>query len=107
MSATARRSGTATITVRARDGQGSGTVPVTVKVGSDSSDNLGGTSGADIVFGKTGANTTNGRGGNDLLCGGWAGRDERRFGRRHLRRGHGDDALRGNAVRTSCAAAGW
>ena len=98
VSAASRRSGTATITVRTSDGQGSDTVPVTVKVGSDSSDTLGGTSGADIIFGKNGANTTTGQGGNDLLCGG-NGPDAMSGGSGDdtLEGANGNDALRGNA----------
>jgi VCBS repeat-containing protein len=87
VTAASRRSGTATMTVRASDGQSSGTVLVTVKVGSDLSDTLGGTSGADIVFGKNGANTTTGQGGNDFLCGG--------NGPDAMSGGSGDDTLDG------------
>ncbi len=69
VSTLAKRSGTATITVRVSDGQSSGTVPITVKVGTDSRDTLDGTSGVDIIFGKNGNDAITGGDGNDLCVG--------------------------------------
>ena len=98
VSAAARRSGTATITVMVSDGQSSGTVPVTVKVGSDSRDTLGGTSGADIIFGKNGNDAITGGDGNDLLCGGnGAGTMSGGSGDDTLDGANGNDVLRGDA----------
>jgi len=87
VTAAAKRSGTATITVTVSDGQSSGTVPITVKVGTDSRDTLSGTSGADIIFGKNGNDAITGQDGNDLLCGG--------NGAGSMSGGEGDDTLDG------------
>ena len=98
VSALAKRSGTATITVRVSDGQSSGTVPITVKVGTDSRDTLGGTSGADIIFGKNGNDAISGGDGNDLLCGGnGAGTMSGGSGDDTLDGANGNDVLRGDA----------
>ena len=98
VTAAAKRSGTATITVTVSDGQSSGTVPITVKVGTDSRDTLGGTSGADIIFGKNGNDAITGQDGNDLLCGG--------NGAGSMSGGEGDDTLDG-AKGNDVSARGW
>ena len=98
VSALAKRSGTATITVGVSDGQSSGTVPITVKVGTDSRDTLGGTSGADIIFGKNGNDAITGGDGNDLLCGGnGAGTMSGGSGDDTLDGANGNDVLQGDA----------
>ena len=96
VSAAAKRSGTATITVRVSDGHSTGTVPLTVKVGTDSKDTLTGTSGADIIFGKNGNDTINALEGNDLICGGnGAGTMSGGSGDDTLDGGNGNDTLKG------------
>lgn len=98
VSAAAKVSGTATITVRVSDGQSSGTVPVTVKVGTDSRDTLNGTTGADIIFGKNGDDAITGQDGNDLMCGGnGAGTMSGGSGDDTLDGANGNDVLRGDA----------
>jgi len=66
----AGRSGTATVTVTVSDGQATGSVQVTVRVGSNGNDTLTGSAGADLIFGQNGNDTLTGGDGNDLLCGG-------------------------------------
>jgi VCBS repeat-containing protein len=63
------RSGTAILTVTVSDGQDSGTVQVTVVVGSGDKDTLTGTSGADLLLAQSNNDTLTGGDGNDLLCG--------------------------------------
>jgi VCBS repeat-containing protein len=81
------RTGTATLTVTVNDGSATGMVAVTVRVGGNGNDTLGGTGGADMVFGQNGNDTVTGLGGNDLLCGG-QGNDA-------LNGGDGDDTMAG------------
>jgi len=96
ITAAAKKSGTATITLNLSDGKVTVPAVVTVKVGSDSNETLTGTSGIDMMFGLAGRNTLNGNAGNDLLCGGNAndtinGGD----GNDILDGAKGDDALNG------------
>ncbi len=83
----AGRSGTATVTVTVSDGQATGSVQVTVRVGSNGNDTLTGSAGADLIFGQNGNDTLTGGDGNDLLCGG--------NGNDILSGGGGDDSLGG------------
>ncbi len=66
----AGRSGIAIVTVTVSDGQATGSVQVTVRVGSNGNDTLTGGAGADLLFGQNGNDTLGGGDGNDLLCGG-------------------------------------
>lgn len=99
------RTGTSILTIMAGDGRSSGSIPVTVKAGSDGSDKITGTDGADVIFSRKSEDTVYGRGGNDLSCGG-GGADTLRDGpgndtlhggggRDTLRGGPGNDTLRG------------
>jgi VCBS repeat-containing protein len=81
------RTGTAIVTVKVNDGQATGSVPVTVRVGGNGNDTLTGTKGADLLFGQNGNDTLTGGDGNDLLCGG--------NGNDTLSGGAGDDSLGG------------
>jgi VCBS repeat-containing protein len=83
----AGRSGTATVTVTVSDGQKTGMVQVTVRVGGNGNDTLTGGAGADLIFGQNGNDTLSGGDGNDLLCGG--------NGNDILSGGAGDDSLFG------------
>jgi VCBS repeat-containing protein len=85
----AGRSGTATVTVTVSDGQKTGMVQVTVRVGGNGNDTLTGGAGADLIFGQNGNDTLSGGDGNDLLCGG--------NGNDILSGGAGDDSLFGAA----------
>jgi VCBS repeat-containing protein len=87
--AVAGRTGTAVVTVTVSDGQDSGTVEVTVKVGGNGNDTLAGGTGADLLFGQNGNDTLTGGDGYDLLCGG-TGDDT-------LSGGGGDDSLGGGS----------
>ena len=87
--AVAGRTGTAVLMVRVSDGQASGSVQVTVRVGSNGNENLPGGAGTDLAFGQNGNDTLTGLGGNDLLCGG--------NGNDILSGGDGDDTLAGGA----------
>jgi VCBS repeat-containing protein len=86
-SSVAGRTGTAAVTITVRDGQATGSVPVTVRVGGNGNDTLTGTKGADLLFGQNGNDTLTGGDGNDLLCGG--------NGNDTLSGGAGDDSLGG------------
>jgi len=66
----AGRTGTAVLTVTVSDGQASGTVAVTVRVGGNANDSLTGGAGSDLLLGQNGDDTLSGQAGNDLLCGG-------------------------------------
>jgi VCBS repeat-containing protein len=87
--AVAGRTGTAVLMVRVSDGQASGAVQVTVRVGGNANDTLPGDAGTDLAFGQNGNDTLSGLGGNDLLCGG--------NGNDTLSGGDGDDTLAGGA----------
>jgi VCBS repeat-containing protein len=91
--AVAGRSGTADVTVTVRDGQATGTVQVTVRVGSSGNDTLTGVTGpgavTDLIFGQNGDDRLSGGGGNDLLCGA--------NGNDTLSGGDGADSLRGGS----------
>jgi VCBS repeat-containing protein len=87
-SAVAGRTGTAIVTVTVSDGQATGTVQLTVRVGSNGNDTLTGGAGADLIFGQNGNDTLSGQDGNDLLCGG--------NGNDILFGGGGDDSLGGS-----------
>jgi VCBS repeat-containing protein len=93
VSAVAGRSGTATVTVTVSDGQATGSVPVTVRVGGNGNDTLTGATGAsavtDLIFGQNGNDTLTGGDGNDLLCG-----------------ANGNDTLSGGAGADSLAGGG-
>jgi Ca2+-binding RTX toxin-like protein len=92
----AGRTGTAVITVnRLSDGQRTGSVPVTVRVGANGADDLEGGDGADMLFGGNGADTLTGGGGNDLLCGG--------NGTDALSGGDGDDTMDGGRAKDRLA----
>jgi Ca2+-binding RTX toxin-like protein len=83
------RSGTATVTVTVSDGQASGTVEVTVRVGGSGKDTLTGGNGADVLFAQSNNDTLTGGDGNDLLCGDSGGDT--------LSGGAGDDSLGGGS----------
>jgi VCBS repeat-containing protein len=83
------RSGTATLTVKVTDGQATGSVEITVKVGAGGKDTLTGSSGADLLLAQSNNDTLTGEGGNDLLCGD-SGNDT-------LSGGAGDDSLGGGS----------
>jgi Ca2+-binding RTX toxin-like protein len=87
-SAVAGRTGTAIVTVTVSDGQATGTVQLTVRVGTNGNDTLTGGAGADLIFGQNGNDTLSGQDGNDLLCGG--------NGNDILFGGGGDDSLGGS-----------
>lgn len=106
VAAAAKKSGTATLTLRLSDGTVN--VPLTIKVivGGDGADTLNGTGGTDMMFGLGGRNVLNGGAGNDLLCGG-NGSDSLNGGDDNdildgqngddvLIGGNGNDVLRGN-----------
>ena len=88
VTAAAKKSGAATITVGVSDGPNTTNLVVTVIVGTDSSETINGTGGADLIFGLLGRNTINGLGSSDLLCGG--------NGVDIIHGGDGDDTLYGN-----------
>ena len=83
------RSGTAILTVTVSDGQASGSVEVTVKVGGGGKDTLTGGNGADLLLAQSNNDTLTGGDGNDLLCGD-SGSDT-------LSGGAGDDSLGGGS----------
>ena len=83
------RSGTAILTVKVSDGQASGSVEVTVKVGGGGKDTLTGGSGADLLLAQSNNDTLTGGAGNDVLCGD-SGNDI-------LTGGDGDDSLGGGS----------
>jgi VCBS repeat-containing protein len=87
--AVAGRIGTAVLTVTVSDGQATGTVPVTVRVGGGASDTLVGGSATNLFFGQNGNDSLTGGDGIDLLCGG--------NGDDTLSGGMGDDTLVGGA----------
>jgi VCBS repeat-containing protein len=87
--AVAGRTGTAVLMVTVSDGQASGSVQVTVRVGSNGNNTLPGGAGTDLAFGQNGNDSLSGLGGNDLLCGG--------NGNDILSGGDGDDTLAGGA----------
>jgi VCBS repeat-containing protein len=89
VSAVSGRSGTATVTVTVGDGQATGTVQLTVRVGGNGNDRLTGGAGTDLIFGQNGDDTLSGQDGNDLLCGG-SGNDT-------LSGGGSDDSMGGGA----------
>jgi VCBS repeat-containing protein len=66
----AGRTGTAIVTVTVSDGQATGSVQVTLQVGSNGNNTLTGGTGADLILAQNGNDTLSGGGGNDLLCGG-------------------------------------
>ena len=111
VTAVARRSGTATLTLNLSDGTFVVPVVVTVSVGADSNDTLDGGSGVDLMFGLNGNDTVNGVAGNDLLCGGNGadvlnggdGNDvlDGQNGNDTLSGGSGNDALRGTQATTA------
>jgi VCBS repeat-containing protein len=83
------RSGTAVLTVTVTDGQTSGSVSVTVKVGGGGKDTLTGGTGADLLLAQSNNDALNGGDGNDLLCGDSGGDT--------LSGGDGDDSLGGGS----------
>jgi Ca2+-binding RTX toxin-like protein len=85
----AGRTGTAILTVTVRDGQATGSVQVTVKVGGNGNDTLLGGPATNLLFGQVGNDTLTGGGGIDLLCGG--------NGDDTLSGGGDDDSLGGGA----------
>jgi Ca2+-binding RTX toxin-like protein len=66
--------GNSTITVTVSDGSLIGQTTLSFRVGTGGTNNLNGTSGADMLFGVAGNDKLNGNAGVDLLCGG-AGTD--------------------------------
>lgn len=106
VTATSKKSGSATLTFNLSDGKVTVPVVVTVIVGTDKNDTLNGTSGIDMSFGLNGTDTINGNAGNDLLCGGNGdgtinggdGNDilDGQKGNDVLNGGNGNDILRGN-----------
>jgi VCBS repeat-containing protein len=90
VSSVAGRSGTATVTVTVTDGEATGSVKVTVKVGSNGNDTaLRGEPGTNLIFGQNGNDTLTGGDAYDLLCGGNSNDI--------LSGGGGDDSLGGAA----------
>jgi VCBS repeat-containing protein len=89
VSAVDGRSGTAILTVTVSDGQASGTVEVTVRVGGGGKDTLTGDSRADLLLAQSNNDTLTGGDGNDLLCGDSGGDS--------LSGGPGDDSLGGGS----------
>jgi VCBS repeat-containing protein len=89
VSAVDGRSGTAVLMVRVSDGQDSGTVEVTVKVGGSGKDTLTGGTGADLLLAQSNNDTLTGGDGADLLCGDSGGDT--------LSGGGGDDSLGGGS----------
>jgi VCBS repeat-containing protein len=87
--AVAGRTGTAILTATVSDGQATGTVQVTVRVGGGSNDTLLGGPATNLIFGQNGTDTLTGGGGIDLVCGGNG--DDAQAG------GGGDDSLAGGA----------
>jgi VCBS repeat-containing protein len=87
--AVAGRTGTADLMVTVSDGQASGSVLVTVRVGGGGNNTLPGGAGTDLAFGQNGNDTLSGLGSYDLLCGG--------NGNDTLSGGDGDDILAGGA----------
>jgi VCBS repeat-containing protein len=85
--AVAGRTGTATVTVTVSDGQATGSVQVTVRVGSNGNDTLIGGAATNLILGQNGNDTLTGGGVYDLLCGG--------TGNDILSGGGGDDSLGG------------
>jgi VCBS repeat-containing protein len=83
------RNGTAILTVTVSDGQASGTVDVSVRVGGGGKDTLTGGTGADLLLAQSNNDTLTGGYGNDLLCGD-SGSDT-------LSGGPGDDSLGGGS----------
>ncbi len=88
VTAAAKKSGTAVLTIGVGDGTSTTTLVVTVIVGTDGNETINGTAGTDMIFGLLGRNTINGLGSNDLLCGG--------NGVDTLNGGDGGDTLVGN-----------
>ena len=70
VTAAAKKTGQAAITLNLSDGKVTVPVIVTMVAGGDTSATLNGTSGTDMMFGLSGQNVINGNAGNDLLCGG-------------------------------------
>jgi VCBS repeat-containing protein len=89
VSAVDGRSGAAILTVTVSDGQDSGMVEVTVRVGGGGKDTLTGSSGADLLLAQSNNDTLTGGDGNDLLCGDSGGDI--------LSGGPGDDSLDGGS----------
>lgn len=96
ISAVAKETGTAIVTVSVTDGFDTATTAITVVVGTAQADTIAGTAGPDVLFGMQGADTLSGDAGGDLLCGangtdtilGGEGDDS-------LDGGHGNDVLSG------------
>jgi VCBS repeat-containing protein len=89
VSAVDGRSDTANLTVTVSDGQDTGMVQVTVKVGGSGKDTLTGSAGADLLLAQSNNDALIGGDGNDLLCGD-SGSDT-------LSGGGGDDSLGGGS----------
>jgi VCBS repeat-containing protein len=83
----AGRTGAATVTVVAADGQKSTRTTVTLRVGGNGNDTLTGTAGTDAILAENGNDTLTGLAAADVLCGG-SGNDS-------LDAGDGDDTLVG------------
>ncbi len=69
VSAVDGRSGTASVTATVSDGQDSGQVAITVRVGGSGKDTITGGLGADLIFAQSNNDTLTGGDGYDLLCG--------------------------------------
>ncbi|HET6918173.1 MAG TPA: hypothetical protein VFI46_01780 [Jiangellaceae bacterium] len=89
VSAVDGRTGTAIVTATVSDGQDSGQVEVTVRVGGSGKDTITGGSSTDLIFAQSNNDTPTGGDGNDLLCG-HSGSDT-------LSGGGGDDSAGGGA----------
>ena len=83
------RTGTAVVTATVSDGEDSGQVAVTVRVGGSGKDTITGGPGADLIFAQSNNDTLTGGDGNDLLCGDSGGDT--------LAGGAGDDSLGGGS----------
>jgi Ca2+-binding RTX toxin-like protein len=70
---TAKKSGSATITITSSEGAATSTTTIKVIVGTDKKESINGTSGTDMIFGLNGDDTINAGDGKDLVCGGNAG----------------------------------
>ena len=88
ITAAAKKSGTAMITIGVTDGWSTTTVTISVQVGTDVNDSFTGTSGADLLIGGQGNDSLSGLGGADVLCGG--------FGNDSASGGAGNDLLDGD-----------
>jgi Ca2+-binding RTX toxin-like protein len=98
LNAVSKKSGKAILTLSVSDGEDTGTLPVTIRVGTQKSETIKGESGVDVIFGPAGQGVLEGGGGSDLVCGG-NGDDKVNGGDGNdfLDGGRGNDILNGEA----------